>query len=65
MGAATIVGRCYEGEAGLAFSPFIQALRASLDDPMLREAAGQFGRCLARRDVSRVARDGCATAGSL
>ncbi|MBI3359590.1 MAG: AAA family ATPase [Chloroflexi bacterium] len=32
-GAATIAGRCYEGESNLAYSPFVEALRAALAEP--------------------------------
>ena len=40
-GTSVIAARCYEGEAGLAFSAFVQALRAALEDPKLRERIDQ------------------------
>jgi DNA-binding SARP family transcriptional activator len=40
-GAATIAARCYEGESGLAYSPFMAVLRAALRQP--RAADGLAG----------------------
>jgi DNA-binding SARP family transcriptional activator len=37
LGAGTLIGRCYEGEAGLAYAPFIEALRAGLARPEMAE----------------------------
>jgi predicted ATPase/DNA-binding SARP family transcriptional activator len=42
-GGITLVGRCYEGEANLAYGPFIECLRSGIDEyglPRLRETVG-------------------------
>jgi DNA-binding SARP family transcriptional activator/tetratricopeptide (TPR) repeat protein len=40
-GARTVVGRCYEGEAGLAYAPFMEALRAAVARPEMAARVGQ------------------------